>query len=1162
MATSTATILFTDVEASTELRARLGEAAADRLFLDHERRLAATVERNNGKVLKTAGDGIMAAFESASDAVAAAVDMQRAAARRDDEIRVRIGIASGDVSWEGGDCFGLPVVTAARLEAHAAGGQILVSQVVRWLAGERSGATFEPIGPVELKGLPEPVDAFTVAWGPGEGESDDENEPLPLPTQLSLPPTFAFVGRDAEWKVLEDAWSAVRAGAGRRVVLVAGEAGAGKSRLAAEFARACHDEGATVLFGGCDPELVVPYQPWVQALDYLLRFLPPDAIDPETADDLTALAPLLPRLERRRAAPTAAARGDADLERYRLFNAVEEFFAAASKRWPLVLVLDDLHWAASQTLALLGHVARAGEARMLVIGTFRDTGDAANEPLTATLADLRRQDGVTRIGLRGLDTQGVASFVEGAAGHALDPDLARLADEVSTRTLGNAFFVGELWHHLVATGVVEREDGRWVARGSLADSGVPDSILDVVNERLARLSFPVRRLAELIALAGQRVELRVLKIAADMSETEISRALDELVDNGLLEAVQRPLLAYQFTHALVRDTVEAAVAVAARARLHLRVGDALEAVHESDPRPVVGELARHYAAAAGLGSDAKAVYYGRRAGEQADTAYALDESVDYFTTAIAIAAPTSAVRAEILIALGDIYVRMGQFDLATDACQEAVDIARVLGDAELATHAAIGFGDTFHMPGVPSEAGLAMQLEAAAMLGDDGSSLRAKLEASLALSYMHCGHLDDAHRVMDSAINLARACGDDEALIWALGAAVMIETRAEHTLPYAIEMLALAARYDNRWYILSGTTCQMRALIQLGRTREAHRVLIHHKEICGRHGILVADVETCCFEATLALAEGRFEAAEAAAEEGLQIGTDLHPGAAGVYGLQMFVIRRAQGRLGEVAPILEMAAKRADLGGVWRPGLAVLSAELGRIDDARAQFETIAADGFGALPRDALWPATVSFLAEVCIAVADVARAEELYTAMKEFEGENLMVGLTIGLGPADRLLGGLAGVLGRDADADRHFEAAIDLAERSEAPPWLAETRADFARYLARAGQPQRAGRLAHASLVAAENLGMVALAERCRALATAPAAAVPELPDGLSAREVDVLRLVAAGRSNREIGEALHISGNTAANHVRAILQKTNCANRAEAAAYAARTGLLQGF
>jgi ATP/maltotriose-dependent transcriptional regulator MalT len=347
--------------------------------------------------------------------------------------------------------------------------------------------------------------------------------------------------------------------------------------------------------------------------------------------------------------------------------------------------------------------------------------------------------------------------------------------------------------------------------------------------------------------------------------------------------------------------------------------------------------------------------------------------------------------------------------------------------------------------------------------------------------------------------------------------------------------------------------------VQLGRLNEARKVLEHHRQLCGRLGILVADVETCCFETTLALAEGRYDAAEAAAESALQIGTDRHPGAAGVYGLQMFAIRRAQGRLGEVAPILELAVKRGDLAGMWHPGLAVLFAEVGRLDDARRLFEQLAVDDFAALPRDALWPATVAFLAEICIAIGDRSGAELLYREMSEFANENLMVAMTICLGPADRLLGGLASVLGRETEAESHFQVAVALAEASESAPWRAEGQYEWARHLKGKGEMQRAADLAHTALDTACDLGMGALAERCRTLVTPEIAVEPKPPDGLSMREVAVLRLIAAGCSNREIGERLNISGNTAANHVRAILQKTGCSNRAEAVAYAARHGLL---
>jgi DNA-binding CsgD family transcriptional regulator len=1156
MATSTATILFTDVEASTELRTQVGEAAADKLFVDHERRLTSLVERRSGRVVKTAGDGVMAAFDSASDAIVAAIDIQRATERRDDGVRVRVGIASGDVSWEGNDCFGLPVVTAARLQAHATGGQILVSQIVRLLAGERSGATFDAIGALDLKGLPEPVEAFAVAWTPPS--EDDDGLCVPLPAMLGTPTAFPFVSRHAEWRTLSDAWSSVQAGEGRRIALIGGEAGGGKSRLAAEFARTCHAEGAAVLFGGCDAELVVPYQPWVQALDHLLRTLPSDDLDPDVTTDLAVLAPLLPSLDRR-SAPKAPVQVDADSERYRMFAAVDAVFAEASRRWPLVVILDDLHWGSAQTLALLSHVARGSAAsRTLIIGTFRDVGEDFSDPLASSLADLRRVDTATRIRLHGFDTGDVATLVAKTAGHDLDEPLRQLAAAIATRTLGNAFFVGEMWHHLVALGVVERMGERWIVRGDIDTSGVPDSIREVVTERLARLPLNVRRLAELVAIAGQRVELRVITNAADSPQAEIADGLDALTTAGLLEAVSRPQLAYQFTHALVRDTVEATVPAAARAQLHLRVAEALEAVHVGDARPALAELAQHYSEAAGLGVAAKAVYYCRRAAEQAMTSVAYEDALNFLRRAFELTAEGSVARTEVLLAIGDAELHLSHFADAAQNYEEAFHLAREHGATRLAGEAAIGYGDALHVPGLPGQPAVVMLKEAISLVGDDGSALRAQLEAILGLALMHSGLRDEAHTARDNALRLA-AGHDIRTRSRAIQSALIVEEDAERLLEWAAEAEKLAYASDDMWSVAYATTSYLRGLVALGRLDEMAPVLERHTEVAQRVWLLTGIIEEWCYRHIVALARGEFEAAEAAAEHVLDIAAD-HPSAPGMYGLQMFALRREQGRLAEAAPVLELAARRADDGAVWRPGLAMLYAELGRLKEAQQEFEVLAKADFASVARDSLWPATGSFLAEVCIALEDRARAEVLYRDLSRFADRNLMVAMTTCLGSGDRVLGGLAAVLGDDDRADAHFRAAIEIGERSASPVWLARVRHDWARQLAKRGALAEASVLAAEALEAAERLGMTRLAEQCRDIPRRPVlTAVPDYPDGLSAREVEVLQAVAAGASNREIGERLLISANTAANHVRAILQKTGCANRAEAAAYAARHGLL---
>ena len=250
---------------------------------------------------------------------------------------------------------------------------------------------------------------------------------------------------------------------------------------------------------------------------------------------------------------------------------------------------------------------------------------------------------------------------------------------------------------------------------------------------------------------------------------------------------------------------------------------------------------------------------------------------------------------------------------------------------------------------------------------------------------------------------------------------------------------------------------------------------------------------------------------------------------------------------------------------MWRPGLAALYADLGLLADARNEFEALANDGFGTIPRDAVWPACATFLAEVCVALGDQERAIELYDALIPFRGRNIMAGMTICFGPADRFLGNLAALLDRPEDAERHFEDALGLAERSPSPVWQAHVLHDHARFLAERGATADAVEMEGRARQLAMFLGMATLARRETADERVVPAAQPQAiavarPDGLSDRELEVLRFVTDGSSNREIGELLFISQNTVANHVRSILQKTGCANRTEAASYAARNRLFE--
>jgi len=334
------------------------------------------------------------------------------------------------------------------------------------------------------------------------------------------------------------------------------------------------------------------------------------------------------------------------------------------------------------------------------------------------------------------------------------------------------------------------------------------------------------------------------------------------------------------------------------------------------------------------------------------------------------------------------------------------------------------------------------------------------------------------------------------------------------------------------------------AAVRATAERTAQPFHLHVAEHCG---------------SAIALCEGRLADAEAMALRSdewsrLLTGRD----ASGVHGIQMFGIRREQGRLAELGSVIRLHAADAGPETPWRPGLASLLAELGMEAEARRELAQVAADGLDGF-RASLWLASLTYLTDASAALGDEATAALLYPELAPYAGANVVIGHVVACyGAADRYLGMLAGTLGDWDRADVHFEHAAALNRRMGARTWLAHTAYEHGRMLLRRGQGHRdraADRLGEAEALA-RRIGMPALLARIRAAGAAPSG--PVLPDGLSSREVEILGLVARGLSNREIGSALFISEHTAANHIRSILRKTGCGNRTEAASYAHRHGL----
>lgn len=939
----------------------------------------------------------------------------------------------------------------------------------------------------------------------------DERQGWAFPAMLGRPSTRPFVGRRDELGRLARHWTGVMAG-GHATVLVGGEAGAGKTRLAAEFAASGHDAGAVVLSGVSDAELAMPYQPWVMVVEQVVRHLAAETLA-DLRDELAHLVNLVPQLDRVVPGLPRVVPVDPEAERHRLLAAVRAVLVAATATAPVVLVLDDLHWAGQQTLVMLRYLARTAPVdRLLVIGTFRDTDDEVTEPLASLLADLRRVESADRIKLAGLDVDGVRELLASTPTNA--GDLGARALTVAERTGGNPFLVWEL----------AGTDGP-------ADEAVPDSVREVVTARLARMSEPARHAARLLATVSNRSTFAVLHEASGFDPGVIAAALGELVSAGLVQELDGPEPSYQFAHALLRDAVSEPIAALAWADLHLRVARALEHVHEADRRGVLSELAWHFSAAAAVGGRDKAVYYGRRAATQARRTAAYDEAATVLRAVLAVAPAGTADRASLLVELGDLLERSGRVFDSMRVWAEAYETASLTGDVALRAQAATGFEQAAHVShsNAASLRAVRMLEEVLPLCGDADSPLRARVRGALARSVRMAG-LPGAEPIADAALAEARRTGDAGALVVALETAQAVLTEP-HTLmeqSYELERLTLAA--GDIWRSMWATGSRMRVLLELGDLAAARTTVALHRERSMAHRFVLFRFQCDVFDAILALADGRYDDAERAIEDAERLGAD-EPAlpSDGIYGLQMFLIRREQGRLEEMRPTLQLLRSLSSSQPVWRPGLALAYAELGLLDDARAVMAQLAPDGFAVVPRDNLWPIALSFLAETCLALEDGAIVPALLAELEPFAGRTLAAGFSACVGPADRLRAALSELIGDVATADRALAAALDLAERSGAALWRA--RVDETR-----------------SWIAARRERPVA----------GTAADAPTLPDGLTAREVEVLQLVAAGRSNREIAAALFISPNTAANHVRSILQKTASTNRTGAAAYAVRHGL----
>jgi class 3 adenylate cyclase/sugar phosphate isomerase/epimerase len=897
--------------------------------------------------------------------------------------------------------------------------------------------------------------------------------------------TGIFVGREKEMDELRAGLEDSLSGRGRLMMLV-GEPGIGKTRTSEEFATYARLRNVQVLWGRCyEGEGAPAYWPWVQIIRAYVHDKEPKDLASEMGPGAADIAQVVSEVKERLPGLPAPPQLEPDQARFRLFDSITTFLKNASKGAPLMVVLDDMHWADKPSLLLLQFLAKELRgSRLLVLGTYRDVELRRQHPLAQTLGELNRENLSQRVLLRGLTEHDVRRFVEVTAGTT--PSEA-LVQAVYRETEGNPFFVNEIVRLLVADGRLEKAEG--VKDWSVT---IPQSVREVVGRRLDHLSEECNKVLTVGAVIGREFGIKLLEKVAEVKGDRLLEALEEAMAARVIAELPKATDQYWFSHALIRETLYEELSTTRRVRLHRQIGEALE---ELDAEGNLSQLAYHFCEAAPGGDAEKAVDYARRAGDRAMSLYAYEDAASHYERALqaleVAAQPNEIERCGLLVTLGGAEARAGESDTARAIYLRAAELARNLKSAELLGEAALGLVRVVNIA-VFDEPCAALLKEALAALADEDSALRARLLGALAMLTYFISTPEQRLAATQEALEMARRVGDESALVLALNArhqALFELDYIELRLEVAPEQLHLAEKAGLKdavfsahlWLLVdhleAGNIPAMYAEIeQLSRLAEELRQPSHLWN-------------AALVRAAQAIREGRFEDGEKMAQQALAVGQRSEAqNAMQMYAIQVFALRREQGRAQELEPALRGFVEQYPLVPAWRTGLAYLYSELEREAEAREQFEFMAADNFAALPNDVNWSAGAALLTEACAFLGDAERAAVLYDRMLPHATRWINVGVAADtLGCFSRPLGLLATTLGRWADAERHFQYALDVHARMGVPTWLAWTHYSYAEMLHRRhgeGDREKAMQQVNSALDIAQKLGMKALVERALAL------------------------------------------------------------------------------
>lgn len=968
-----------------------------------------------------------------------------------------------------------------------------------------------------------------------------------------------FIGREQEMAELIEALDNAKGGHGGLVMLV-GEPGIGKTRLIEELETVALEHGLHLAKAACyESGSSPPYWPWTQAIRSVL-IEPSEAVLAALDTRAAVIAEIVPEIGNLVPDLELLSELEPEQARFRLFDSVASFFGEIVALESMIIVLDDLHWADRSSLDMLEFIARdIGSSKLLLVGMYRGMELSRQHPLSETLATLARSREFRRIHLRGLTSDEVGRLVE-AVSNAEAP--SSWISEIYDRTEGNPFFVVEVTRDLAQAEAFDV--GEFDSMGPFR---IPDGVREAIGLRLNRLSEECNQLLSVAVVVGKEFELNLIRLLQpERSDPQFVSALEEALSGGIVEEMKGTPRRCRFTHALIQETLLQEFSSAHRAGIHREIGKALERLYSDDLEAHADELSYHISESGSATSNLKLIRYSLLAGERALSTYAWDEALLHFQRGLD-STKGQTIDSDIAALLFGL-ARAQISTLGRQRLHEAVTTVRPAfdyfvneGDVESALAIAEYPFISLHRDG-----GMTRLLADAIQLVPPDSHRAGRLleRYGLALN-VELGDVESASEVLDRALKIARRDNDsalETTVLNKMANVQMMNFNPEAALDHSLRAVGLDLNIDHlresHWWAAS-------ASIVLGNLEDARLHATAQLDLAKEVGSRFNIIQVFFSSEVIDQLQGNWESSREFSDRGLDIDPrdvrlvsnramlEYEVGDFGQGSSYMEQLVETM-NLAPPSPSLEYSIASAAIGISAR-----ISGDTGLLTTAELAANQILSS---ASPLSGFLVLLArSGLAMIAVVRGDVEMAREQYDALKTRHITVSVLNLVCG----HRVLGLLAQTLGWMDRACSHFEDSRTFCQRAVAQPELAWTGYDYAAALLQRSEPGdriKAESLIEEAIAISTELGMRPLLDRLidlRNSVLSDSAASREYPAGLTPREVEILRLVASGKSNAEIAGELARSVRTVERHISNIYGKTGSAGRANATAFAFTNGLM---